>query len=139
MKIIIKAKSGNGYKDEQELTKSELIIFDGVKCKDKFSEYFHDKILEENVTGGYMDFRFENGCLHTYTEYDTSKHLTQKELEILGDYTQGQWSDGIGEGFEQFPCIFKNGNGYYISAWYPNQKIEIIQITREEKLKRILK
>lgn len=46
-----------------------------------------------------MDFRFEDGKLWTYTVYETTKKLTKKDLKELGEYTQGQWSDGIGEGF----------------------------------------
>lgn len=44
-------------------------------------------------------------------------------LEELKDYTQGQWSDGIGEGFEQFSYKEIDGEEIYISPWYHGQKI----------------
>lgn len=38
------------------------------------------------------------------------------------EYTQGQWSDGIGEGFEQSPVPVGPGGGeYYISPWHRGQ------------------
>ena len=76
-----------------------------------------------------MDFRFEDGKLWTYTVYSTKEVLTTDELQELGEYTQGQWSDGIGEGFEQFPCDYEaDGAEVYLSPWYHGQKLEIKQI-----------
>lgn len=47
--------------------------------------------------------------------------LTNGEMDILIDYTQGQLSDGIGEGFEQTPCAVINGEEIYLSPWYRGQ------------------
>jgi hypothetical protein len=35
------------------------------------------------------------------TEYEAKRRLTQEELALLADYTNGQWSDGIGENFQE--------------------------------------
>ena len=76
-----------------------------------------------------MDFRFENGVLNVYTEYETTRELTKEECEKLADYTQGQWSDGIGEGFEQHPCMYtKDDEECFISPWYGGQVVEVLQL-----------
>jgi hypothetical protein len=53
--------------------------------------------------------------------------LTDEEIDRLLDYTQGQWSDGIGEGFEQFPCHHEGRKEIYLSPWYPMQKAKAIK------------
>ena len=76
-----------------------------------------------------MDFRFQEDKLWTYTVYSTKEVLTEAELKRLGEYTQGQWSDGIGEVFEQSPCDHEpDGAEVYLSPWYHGQKLEIKQI-----------
>lgn len=103
-----------------------LQICDGVSCEDEFTEYFGDEekvLTDKGVTNGYMHFSHENGKLWTITTYDSPVELTKEELDILSDYTQGQWSDGIGEGFEQEPCV---GN-IYISAWFSGQELFVEQ------------
>jgi hypothetical protein len=77
-----------------------------------------------------MYFSFENEKLWTITQYFSNRELSNEELEILSDYTQGQWSDGIGEGFEQQPCFYDdNEEEVYISPWDINQEVEITQIS----------
>ena len=95
--ITIKGEATTDYPNLKEL--------DGIDCQDEFSEYFDgDESYANDVTDGYMRFEFENGKLFTITEYDSTRELTDEELSQLRDYTVGQWSDGIGEGFEQGPC-----------------------------------
>ena len=54
--------------------------------------------------------------------------MDQDELESLAEYTQGQWSDGIGEGLEQYPCYTSNnGEEAYISPWFSWQQITTTQ------------
>ena len=75
-----------------------------------------------------MNFKFEKGKLFTYTKYTSDRELTQDELDDLLDYTTGQWSDGIGEGFEQTPCMYvDNDEEAYISPWFWGQVAEIFQ------------
>jgi len=114
----------------------DLSELDGVMCDDDFAEYFNEEeqaLIDKNVNNGYMRFSHENGELYTITEYECEEKLTDDELQILADYTQGQWSDGIGEGFEQFPCFFTEDEEgeeveVYISPWCPKQKITITQV-----------
>jgi len=130
-RITIKGEAKTEYPNLQEL--------DGIECQDSFSEYFdssnkhYHSIKAKGLSGGYMDFRYENGKLMTYTVYYSREELTKEELENLEDYTEGQWSDGIGEGFEQFPCMEKDGEEIYISPWHFGQEVEVIQETNKNK------
>jgi hypothetical protein len=135
-KIIVKGEASTDYPNLSEL--------DGIDCQEDFSSYFGNdekSLIIKGVTSGYMSFQFENGNLYTITQYSSNEELTLDELEILKDYTQGQWSDGIGEGFEQEPCYF--GNEYdndstgdrnvymsrevYISPWHVGQLVSVTQ------------
>ena len=109
-------------------------VLDGVDCQDSFIEYLwcDDKIIEaalkEVVTGGILSFDFDSSkcLLFAETTYESSRELTEPELEALKEYTSGQWSDGIGEGFEQEP-VCRNGVEYYISAWHQDQVATVTQ------------
>ncbi len=117
-KVIIKALSG-------KTNAENLKILDGIECQDDFVEYL-DEDFASKLGSGYMSFKLEDGKLYTLTEYSVKETLTQEELDKLADYTQGQWSDGIGEGFEQFGCAEENGEEVFVSPWYSDQKLKII-------------
>lgn len=110
---------------------SKLKQFDGISDDSEFSEYFHkampkemlageqqQSLIDAGVTGGYMRFEYDavSKKLFTITTYDAPRKLTAHEEEVLIEYTQGQWSDGVGEGFEQH-----EERGAYISAWHSGQ------------------
>lgn len=118
MKIIIKANCS---------PEDSKRCFDGLDCQENFSEYFNDVEINKLVgivTGGYMRFEFDEkeSILFVITEYQTLRKLTPKEERELISYTQGQWSDGIGEGFEQRDF---DEDMYNPSPWYPGQKITL--------------
>lgn len=121
-KIRIKGTAHTEYKNIEELY--------GIDCQDCFSEYFDgDESYAKDITGGYMHFEIENGKLMTITEYNSKRELTPEELEELAEYTQGQWSDGIGEGFEQYPCYNEDEEDeVYISPWHRDQVLISEQI-----------
>jgi hypothetical protein len=118
-KIIVKGEAKTDYPNLEELH--------GIDCQDRFSEYFDKCSYDKNVTGGYMNFRFEDGKLWTYTTYTSDRELTSDELDDLLEYTIGQWSDGIGEGFEQEACYYNEDDEVFISPWFYGQKVTIIQ------------
>ncbi len=97
-KITIKGEAKTSYPHLERL--------DGIDSQDNFAEYFgeDEKSFSKDIKSGYMKFVFEDGKLWTITEYWSKRELTKEELDILAEYTQGQWSDGIGEGFEQNSC-----------------------------------
>jgi len=81
------------------------------------------------LSGGFLMFRVEDDILWSITSYKSSRELTEAELKQLSEYTQGQWSDGVGEVFEQMPCgKDRYGEDIYISAWHPGQELIVEQI-----------
>lgn len=116
MKIIIKA---NCSPDDAKK------YFDGLSDDSCFSEYFgFNTKIPKCVTGGFMHFEFHENpdTLYVFTIYDSTRKITADEEKELIKYTQGQWSDGIGEGFEQRDF---DDEIYNPSPWYPGQKIEL--------------
>jgi hypothetical protein len=124
-KITISGLAKTDYQNLKDL--------DGINSHDTFSEYFHQSSYKDCVTGGYMSFKYELDKLWTITEYLSTRDLNTRELKELADYTQGQWSDGIGEGFEQYPVMQdEDGNEVYISPWCFGQELSITQKTLDE-------
>ena len=119
-KLIVKGEASTNYK--------KLVDLNGVKCQDNFALGFGntDFSFKENIKDGYMSFIFENNKLYTITEYISDRELSNEECIKLKKYTQGQWSDGIGEGFVQNPVKIKN-RYVYISPWFFRQDVEITQ------------
>ncbi len=100
-KITVKGKAKTDYPHLSEL--------DGIDCQDEFTEYFDsDFTFKHNVTSGYLRFEYDKikDELYSVTTYTSDRELSTKELDELLDYTSGQWSDGIGEEFEQHPCYY---------------------------------
>lgn len=122
-KIVIKGEAKTDYPNLKELN--------GIDCQDDFAEYSD---FSDDLESGYMSFKFEDGKLYTYTEYVSNMKFSEEELQRLADETQGQWSDGIGEGFEQYPCCqatepYGEDNSFdiFISPWFMGQILEINQ------------
>lgn len=82
--------------------------------------------ISNDLKEGYMRFIYEDDELFTVNEYIATRELTEEEMKQLIDYTQGQWSDGIGESFEQRPIMI-SGDEVYISPWYSGQKVTYSQ------------
>lgn len=117
MKINILGKTGDYNCTNQQA--------EGVECQDDFVEYL-DEPFADKLSHGYMSFVDKNGVLFTKTEYEVKggKELAEEEIKKLMKYTQGQWSDGIGESFEQNPVGTNDeGEEIYISPWYRGQEL----------------
>ncbi len=121
--IIFKAKAGKVTigEDYRAATVEELSLLSGVTCQDDFAEYSD---LHAKLESGYMSFVFEVDTLYTVTTYLLKEDLSDDEIKKLESETQGQWSDGIGEGFEQFSCAFIGEEEVFISPWFHGQEIE---------------
>jgi hypothetical protein len=85
-----------------------LRTLDGLVYGDElFAEYLMDDdgtaAFADAVSGGLLFFSFDaaSGQLMAHTEYALSRPLSPQEVDLLQDYTVGQWSDGIGSGFFQ--------------------------------------
>ncbi len=121
-KITIKGLSGKT--ENLHLVDS----IDYINYQSNFTDYLDDDLLNIGLKEGYMSFKFIDDKLYTITRYTSTHKLTKEQLDLLADYTQGQWSDGIGEGFEQFPCYINDEEEVYISPWYFGQEVTIIQV-----------
>lgn len=88
-----------------------------------FSDYFDSEMVELRglfEDTGVMSFHLKDGEFWVHTTYESPNNIiSSAALAQLREYTRGQWSDGIGEGFEQFPVMEK----YFISPYHPRQKI----------------
>lgn len=63
------------------------------------------------------------GGFRVITEYEI-KTITTEIVNAIIDYTQGQWSDGWGEEFEQQEIDLPDNEYTYVSPWHGDQKIK---------------
>jgi len=135
-KVIVKGEASAYTEDGVDYKGKELKKFDGIDCDACFTEYMRgDRCsARDALSGGYLSFKYENDKLWSITEYDSTRILNETELEELKSYTQGQWSDGIGEGFEQQPC---NSDEDYISPWFGGQEIKAFNNVAEIRNQKI--
>ena len=151
MKIIIKGNANitmeNHRRNEyfknfeairQELTTFEfeeeiLLPLETLSIEDSFVDYM-DKSLSTKFKSGYTTFEVEEHkgryYLYSICTYECKDDLTQKdfskeEIDKLIRDTQGQWSDGIGEGFEQYPAFEYEDYEIFINCWVKDQKIQV--------------
>lgn len=110
------------------LTPYEIKKILPIEIEDEFVEYYDGKI--KGLVEGYTHFELDEDSNQFFAvcEYISKRKLSEQELLELGEYTQGQWSDGIGEGFEQYPCTELYNCEIYISPWRNDQKLTISQI-----------
>lgn len=127
-KVFVIAVSGVAFKGEKQLHQTELSILDGIDCQDDFADYVTEP-LRSKLDSGFMSFKYneDEAELYVIVEYQTNEDLNEEELQELGEYTQGQWSDGIGEGFEQESCREIDGEEIMISPWYGGQQVNVVQ------------
>lgn len=99
----------DGRKPEPITDPDRLLYFTGLEFRDDaFSDYFSDgeetsHFIELGVSGGYirLEFSVELNDLIAITEYTAPVLLSDDDLEVLAQYTAGQWTDGIGSNFSQ--------------------------------------
>jgi hypothetical protein len=78
-----------------------LATFDGLHSgKEICSKYHSEELADLELTGGQVKLVFDATAkrLRVVSEFKSPRKLTAAELRELIDDTQGQWSDGIGEG-----------------------------------------
>lgn len=137
-KIIIKGEIDypkieyNEENKERYLTINELKKILPLEIEDEFVEYYDGKI--KGLVEGYTHFELNEDSKQFFAvcEYTSKRELSEQELLELGEYTQGQWSDGIGEGFEQYPCAELYNCEIYISPWRYGQELIISQIKKQK-------
>lgn len=144
MKLIVKAKAGEaarweyrfceccGASDDAEVICENRETLDGIECDEVFADYIWGELsglVEDRIlSGGDMRFVWNSKfqTLEVWTTYEVTRKLTSEEETLLIDYTQGQWSDGIGEGFEQSEVCASDGQCWLLSPWY-NGQVAVIE------------
>jgi hypothetical protein len=102
---------------------------------------FHEYIDHISLAGVFTDskeyFTYDsiNHKIYIIVEYFSENRPTDEQITLIKEYTQGQFSDGIGEGFEQRPIKLIDSVEYeeyecYISMWYRGQELscEIVKM-----------
>ena len=124
--MILEIVGNAGRCTDQNNNLIDSYLVEDAVCHDEFVEYM-DEPLKSKLNSGYLSFRMKEGTLQSVVTYKLDEELTKIELQELIEYTSGQLSDGIGEGFEQHPCIEFEEEGecveYYLSPWYENQQL----------------
>ncbi len=103
---------------------SPALLYNYISSASGLSEWFAHDV--DNKSRNEFTFKYEDGELYAVCTYDSPVTLNNKELKVLLEYTQGQWSDGIGEVFEQQP-VYVDDYEVYISMWHKDQVITIKQ------------
>jgi hypothetical protein len=102
MKIIVSGTAAAFDSSDNQITDAaELKKLDGLVAGDLVCADFLDGELDDiGLTGGAVKIAYDAAAnrLRVVTEYRSPRKLKKSELAALADYTQGQWSDGIGEG-----------------------------------------
>jgi hypothetical protein len=107
--------SYDGSEDREISDLEQVKRFDGETCQDLIdgvmlpvtvADYLFDgsgtELLEGiGITGGIVRFEYKPQLKQLWlaTEYYAPRKLNEQELDVLLDYTMGQWSDGAGESF----------------------------------------
>jgi hypothetical protein len=73
---------------------------DGAESDDLCSNYLDNDLADLGITGGTVKLAYssEGHCFQVITEYTAPAKLKPQQLKRLVRETEGQWSDGIGEG-----------------------------------------
>jgi uncharacterized protein len=102
MRIIISGPAAAFDADGNEITSvRDLKRVDGLTYdEDVCSNYFYGALDEIGIEGGALRIAYDSRSkrLRVVTEYRSPRELKKSELQALLKETQGQWSDGIGEG-----------------------------------------
>jgi hypothetical protein len=123
-RIVIRGSAAVYSNDEQVSDPVILRSLDGVVYdEERFTDYIGGPPAEDTVAaalepGGAIQFGYVEGesLLTATTEYRARRLLTANELQLLVDYTMGQWSDGIGE---NWTCESAERCGYTIMCLGP--------------------
>ncbi len=79
------------------------LIYDEESFSDYIGDGGMDAIADIGISSGSLVFIFDtkSNQLFATTRYSLARPLTEEEVELLKDYTVGQWSDGVGSSFFQ--------------------------------------
>lgn len=61
-------------------------------------------------------------------DFEASRALTDKEIKVLLKNHDGQCSDGMGEGFEQYPFAEERDISYFYSPWSKGTNSILVEV-----------
>ena len=92
--------------------------------ENNMAEYFDgNNGVSEKLRSAEWGFERRNGELYGCITVQTAGPLTEEEEQDLKEWSSGQNSDGLGEGFEQREIYFEGGHRgafMYVSFWSPD-------------------
>ncbi len=134
MKIRISGSVVVRNEDDFELVADPDVIKKLDGCQDTdlaAADYIGDGSGEKEyqaigLTGGFIELQFsdDDQQLWVVTEYESPRKLTDDELRFLVKYTQGQWSDGIGESLD---IPYADENGLEVELYDSGQTVRVEQ------------
>jgi hypothetical protein len=128
-KIIFKAPAGKVTigSENREASDLDRAMCTGVTCQEDFVEYSD---YSDYLESGIMSFVFENGILYNVTTYVVidGDNFSDEDIEQIEGETIGQWSNGIGEGFEQNAACMFGDEKVFISPYLAGAEVETIII-----------
>jgi hypothetical protein len=138
-RIVIRGWAAVFRDDEPVVASEELRTLDGLTYDDeRFTDYLggpeeEDVLAAALESGGILRFGYDGGELLTATtEYLSRRPLTDAEMQLLVDYTMGQWSDGIGE---NWTCESARRYGFTVMCLTPGDEVgpdyPSVQVTKQ--------
>ncbi len=124
--IVITGKCEIGSDGDWDGTLTQEQFDSAVACVEREGSEFAACYLNNSVVSSSATLVRLGNTVEILVTYEVSTDFNSTDADVLMKYTQGQWSDGIGEGLEQSPFYyFQNGDGLYLSMWYIGQHASV--------------
>jgi len=120
--------------DNREVTDAELQQLHGLTGDEDFVEYMPENFCPFITGPVYLRFEYNKRTkqLETVTTYDLTGSPSDDMIKEVMDWTQGQWSDGIGENYEQQVAKVIGGVSFYINPWHARQEPKATLVRRPD-------
>jgi hypothetical protein len=120
-RIVIRGSAAVFREDVRVTDPAVLRTLDGLAYdQERFTDYIggppeEDELAAALEPGGVIRFTYRAGedVLVATTEYRSLRPLSRAELQLLVEYTMGQWSDGVGE---NWMCLSPERCGYAVKC-----------------------
>ncbi len=100
MNVIISAHANATIaKTKAAAAAKALKQLDGLETDEECSDHLGPPLSDIGIIGGSLKLVYDKSrqTLELVTRYRTARQLTKRELNLLVEFTESQWADGIGE------------------------------------------